>query len=174
MDYCRREIVNKFNFTKIKSMVIGGNERYESVYEALKVLNDTETSYVLIHDGARPFVDQNIIKDLLDNAYEHKACVVGVPVKDTIKIVGENNVISETPDRKTLYMIQTPQVFSYALIKEAYDKYMLEQPCSVTDDSMVVELMNSCSVKLIEGSYNNIKITTPEDLSIAENILNSI
>lgn len=174
IDYCRSEIVNEYNFKKIKSIVIGGNERYESVYEALKVLSERETSYVLIHDGARPFVDQDIINELLDNAYEYKACVVGVPVKDTIKIVGENNLISKTPDRNTLYMIQTPQVFSYTLIKEAYDKYMMEQPCTVTDDSMVVELMNSCSVKLIEGSYNNIKITTPEDLSIAENILNSI
>lgn len=175
IEYCRKDIVGKFNFSKVKYITAGGKERYHSVAAGLKCLVNCD--YVFIHDGARPV----ITKDILDRAYacvkENGACVVGMPVKDTIKIADKNGFIAQTPDRSLVWMIQTPQVFSYSLIKEAYDRLTVEeenlktQGINITDDAMVVETLLEHSVKLVEGSYENIKITTPEDLTIAERFL---
>lgn len=166
VEYCRKEIVDKYGFQKVKKIVVGGKERYHSVYEGLKVVSDTD--YVYIHDGARPFVTNEILERVQKEVERYKACVVGMPVKDTIKIVGEDNIVKDTPDRKTVWQIQTPQTFSYALVKEAYDKLMEKEDDTITDDAMVVERMLQYPIKLVEGSYENIKITTPEDLKIGQ------
>lgn len=166
VDYCRKEIVEKYDFAKVKKIVEGGRERYHSVYEGLKQAQDAD--YVLIHDGARPFVDQNIIRRCMQEVKRSEACVVGMPVKDTIKIVDEDGYAKETPDRKNVWMIQTPQTFSRPLITDAYASMLKNEDTAITDDAMVLERTKGKKVKLIEGSYRNIKITTPEDLLIAE------
>lgn len=164
-EFCRREIVNKYGISKVKAIVEGGKERYHSVFEGLKQTSDAD--YVLIHDGARPFVDQDIIRRCMQEVQKYQACVVGMPVKDTIKIADEEGYAKQTPDRKNVWMIQTPQTFSYALIYEAYEEMLKTEDTAITDDAMVLERIKGKKSKLIEGSYRNIKITTPEDLLIA-------
>jgi len=166
IDFCRKEIVEQYGFKKVRAIVEGGKERYHSVYEGLKAAG--ETDYVLIHDGARPFVSQPIIERTLEAVCEYKACVVGMPVKDTIKIVDGDTFAKETPNRSMVWMVQTPQAFSYPLIYDAYTRMLADEDTAITDDAMVVERMTDYKVKLIEGSYENIKITTPEDLDVAE------
>ena len=163
--FCRKEIVDKYGISKVKAIVEGGKERYHSVFEGLKQTSDAD--YVLIHDGARPFVNQKIIRRCMLEVPEYQACVVGMPVKDTIKIADEGGYAKQTPDRKNVWMIQTPQTFSYALIYEAYEEMLKTEDAAITDDAMVLERTKGKKSKLIEGSYRNIKITTPEDLLIA-------
>ena len=165
MKFCRKEIVDKYGISKVKAIVEGGKERYHSVFEGLKQTSDAD--YVLIHDGARPFVNQEIIRRCMLEVPEYQACVVGMPVKDTIKIADEGGYAKQTPDRKNVWMIQTPQTFSYALIYEAYEEMLKTEDTAITDDAMVLERIKGKKSKLIEGSYRNIKITTPEDLLIA-------
>lgn len=166
IEYCRKEIVEKYGFCKIHKIVAGGKERYHSVYAGLQAAEDTD--YVYIHDGARPFVDAGILERADEAVRECKACVVGMPVKDTIKIADQEGFAATTPDRRMVWQVQTPQVFAYRLIKNAYDEMMKTEPEGITDDAMVVEMMTDQKVKLVVGSYENIKITTTEDLSIAE------
>lgn len=172
IEYCREEIVKKYGFQKVHKIIAGGKERYHSVYEGLQAID--EADYVYIHDGARPFVDEEIIERACEAVEEYQACVAGMPVKDTIKIADEAGYASETPDRRRVWQVQTPQVFEYKLIKNAYDRLMETEPEGITDDAMVVEIMTRHKVKLVEGSYRNIKITTPEDLDIAELFCNQL
>ena len=171
-EYCRTEIIEKYGFQKIKNVVAGGKERYHSVYNGLCALNDVE--YVFIHDGARPFLSREILVRVYESVQKERACVVGVPVTDTIKIVDDEGFVVDTPDRAHLWSMQTPQVFEYSLIKEAYDILIKEEAeylakgIRITDDAMVAETVLNLSVKIIEGSYDNIKITTPEDLAKAQ------
>lgn len=169
--YCQEEIVEKYGFDKVAAVVAGGRERYHSVYEGLRQAENS--GYVLIHDGARPFVDSRMIARAAEGAREYGACVVGMPVKDTIKLADEDGYAKCTPDRKCLWMIQTPQAFSYDLVRSAYDKLFQDDKnlAGVTDDAMVVESMTCHRVKLIEGSYKNLKVTTPEDMAVAESLL---
>jgi 2-C-methyl-D-erythritol 4-phosphate cytidylyltransferase len=172
VDYCRKEIVDKYNFKKIKHIVEGGKERYHSVYNGLAAIQGAE--YVLIHDGARPFISLKIIESTIQEVIIQKACVVGVPSKDTIKLVNKQGIVYETPDRDTVWSIQTPQAFSYDLIMQAYNKIMslpITSIPNITDDAMVVEYITNHPVKLVMGSYSNIKITTPEDLVIGKAFL---
>lgn len=164
-EFCRKEIVDKYGISKVKAIVEGGKERYHSVFEGLKQTSDAD--YVVIHDGARPFVNQDIIRRCMQEVQKYQACVVGMPVKDTIKIADEEGYAKQTPDRKNVWMIQTPQTFSYALIYEAYEEMLKTEDTAITDDAMVLERIKGKKSKLIEGSYRNIKITTPEDLLIA-------
>ena len=127
--------------------------------------------YVLIHDGARPFITEEIIERGLEKVKETGACVVGMPSKDTIKLSDAEGYVKETPDRKCVWTIQTPQIFSYALIREAHDSIRKKDMSKITDDAMVIEQETGVKVALAEGSYQNIKITTPEDLYIAEAFL---
>ena len=157
--------MDKYGISKVKAIVEGGKERYHSVFEGLKQTSDAD--YVLIHDGARPFVNQDIIRRCMQEVQKYQACVVGMPVKDTIKIADEGGYAKQTPDRKNVWMIQTPQTFSYALIYEAYEEMLKTEDTAITDDAMVLERIKGKKSKLIEGSYRNIKITTPEDLLIA-------
>lgn len=172
-DFCQKEIVDRYGFCKIRAIVCGGKERYHSVAYGIRNI-DWECDYIFIHDGARPFVDEDIIKRVFDEVRQFRACVVGMPVKDTIKIVDEKGFVADTPDRSRTWQIQTPQVFERQLIAEAYEKLiaaekrLLSDGVTVTDDAMVVEYFMNIPVKLVQGSYKNIKITTPEDLQIGE------
>lgn len=170
--YCRKEIVEKYDFHKVEKITAGGKERYHSVLNGIKAAS--ECDYIFIHDGARPFVTQDMLLRLLNSVVKDNACVAGMPVKDTIKIADEAGYIAATPNRNLVWMIQTPQVFSYKLIEKAYsllekeELSLLEKGIAITDDAMVVETLLGERVKLIEGSYQNIKITTPEDMGVAE------
>lgn len=168
IEYCKKEIVEKYGFQKIKKVIAGGSERYLSVYEGLLACQDTE--YVLIHDGARPFLTEEVISRCITGVQTYKACIVGVPVKDTVKIIDDQGFVKNTPERKNLYNIQTPQTFSYGLLKESYDKILSDGVENVTDDAMVVEYANPCKIKVLEGDYLNIKVTTIDDLTAYEKI----
>ena len=168
IDYFKSEIIEKYGYKKVKAVVKGGSERQYSVYNGLKAL-DKKTDIVLIHDGVRPFIKLEEIDRLIDEARIHKACVLGVKVKDTIKVCDENGFVEDTPKRELLWSAQTPQVFDYSLIMEAHKKAEEEEFLG-TDDSMLVERMGY-KIKMVEGSYENIKITTPEDLIIAEGLV---
>ena len=170
IEYFRHSIIEKYGFKKVKAIVQGGKERYNSVYEGLKAANGTD--YVLIHDGARPLVDNEIIVRSMHTVEKEKACVAGMPVKDTIKVSDELGYSANTPDRKSLWQIQTPQCFEYDLLAQSYDKLFSDMSYgksvpAITDDAMIVEYGSDTKVKLIEGSYENIKVTTPEDMGIA-------
>ena len=169
LSYCKEEIVKKYGFTKVSNVIAGGKERYDSVYAGLCACKDCR--YVLIHDGARPFITEEIIERGLEKVKETGACVVGMPSKDTIKLSDAEGYVKETPDRKCVWTIQTPQIFSYALIREAHDSIRKKDMSKITDDAMVIEQETGVKVALAEGSYQNIKITTPEDLYIAEAFL---
>lgn len=169
--YCRKEIVERYGFRKVYAVVAGGKERYLSVYEGLKAVSQAD--YVLIHDGARPLIDQESIRRSMDVVETEKACVLATPVKDTIKVSDDAGYVMETPKRSRLWAIQTPQSFSYDLIMQAYAKLFLVQQSGdmlplMTDDAMIVEQMSGHKVKLVQGKNENIKITTPEDLGVAE------
>ena len=170
IEYVRETIVQEYGFEKISRIVEGGKERYDSVWNALKTIEQSEEddAIVFIHDGARPFPDEQILERTYEEAVKKGACVAGMPVKDTIKIVDKNRAATETPDRRTLWIVQTPQVFQSRLIIEAYRQMMRSPHENVTDDAMAVERMTGNPVFLVEGSYENIKVTTPEDLKIAE------
>ena len=178
ISYCKEEIVEKYGFRKVKAVVAGGTERYHSVYQGLQAISDVEQRIVFIHDGARPFLTEEMIERAYRETLEHGACVVGMPVKDTIKIADENGFIRETPKRSLVWQIQTPQVFDAELIVPAYrqvieqEQELLAKGIQITDDAMVVETMCAHPVKLVQGSYENMKLTTPEDLKVAEAFLN--
>ena len=173
-DYVTEEIVNKYHFGKVRAVIPGGKERYDSVWNGLKAIRDgmageeAKEGYVYIHDGARPFVDEQIIKRGYACVKANRACVAGVPSKDTVKIVDENQFAVNTPVRKYVWIVQTPQVFETELITQAYKSLMEHDRENVTDDAMVVEEICGRKVRLTEGSYENMKLTTPEDLEIAE------
>ena len=163
----KKEILDKYNFKNVK-IAYGGKERQDSVYNGLKLL-DEKCDVVLIHDGARPFVSDKIIDKSIQEAKEHKAIVVGVPVKDTIKVIDNDKNIVDTPNRSVLWAVQTPQTFDYNILIDAY-KDAFKNKFYGTDDAMLVERIGY-KVKMLEGSYNNIKITTQEDLNIGSQIL---
>ena len=173
IDYCRTEFVEKYGFRKICKIVAGGAERYHSVLNGLRAMekNSCEDGYVFIHDGARPFVDEPMLERVYADVCKYEACVVGMPVKDTIKIADTDGFIKETPKRSLVWQIQTPQCFVTAEIREAYQKMMEAGDDSVTDDGMVMETYGIRGVRMIKGSYENMKITTPEDMLLGEAIL---
>ena len=166
-EFFKKEILDKYNFKNVK-IAYGGKERQDSVYNRLKLL-DEKCDVVLIHDGARPFVSDKIIDKSIEEAKEHKAIVVGVPVKDTIKVIDNDKNIVDTPNRSVLWAVQTPQTFDYNILIDAY-KDAFKNKFYGTDDAMLVERIGY-KVKMLEGSYNNIKITTQEDLNIGSQIL---
>ena len=170
IDYCKKEIVEKYNLKKIKNVVAGGSERYESVYNGLK---EVTGNIVLIHDGARPLINNEIIERSIEGTIKSDACVVGVPVKDTIKRANKEGYIIDTPNRSELWITQTPQSFKTDLVKMAYKKMKEElekgnATLNITDDAMVVEEFTTNQVRFVQGDYKNIKVTTPEDIDIAE------
>ena len=169
ISYCEQEIVKKYGFSKVRKVTAGGKERYDSVYAGLLCCQDTD--YVYIHDGARPFITEEMVQRGYEAVKRTNACVMGMPSKDTVKLADSSGYIKETPDRKIVWNIQTPQIFSYDLIRGAYESIRKKDMTGVTDDAMVVEQETGTKILLVEGSYQNIKITTPEDLAIAEAFL---
>lgn len=167
--YCEKEIVEKYGFGKVTRIVEGGKERYDSVYAGLKACKATD--FVFIHDGARPFITVEMVERGYQAVVKTGACVLGMPSKDTVKLADEEGYIKETPDRKIVWNVQTPQIFSYKLICTAYESMQQKDMSNVTDDAMVVEQETGTRILLVEGSYQNIKITTPEDLAVAEAFL---
>lgn len=173
VEFCKQDIVAQYNLSNVRQVVPGGKERYDSVWNGLKALMATgfpEDGIVLIHDGARPLVNGAIIARSVDGAREFSACVAAMPVKDTIKVADADGFSASTPDRSTLWQIQTPQAFQFRLIYGAYEKMFMSgtDRSHITDDAMVVEQTTDTKVKFVEGSYSNIKVTTPEDMVIAE------
>lgn len=172
-NYCRTNIVEKYNIGKVSSIIEGGKERYNSVYNGLQCIDCTEKeAYVLIHDGARALISVNVINNTINSVFDKKAVIVGVPVKDTIKVVNDENVVIDTPDRRTLWQIQTPQAFLYEEILAAYNKVLADNVPNITDDSMVMEYAGIRKVEVILGEYENIKITTPDDMVAAKEFIN--
>ncbi len=176
IEYVKKDIIGSRNFTKVKAMIPGGSTRYHSVRNGLKAASgDTEIAF--IHDGARPFIDDMILERAYDAVMKYGACVIGMPVKDTIKIADSEGFAEMTPDRNHTWLIQTPQVFVYDEISELYEELvrneedLISKGINITDDAMVMETFGKRKVKLVEGSYDNIKITTPEDIILAESIL---
>lgn len=168
IEYCRKEIIKKYRFKKVSNVIRGGKERHDSIYNGILALNEN-TDIVLTHDGARPFVKNKNIEDGIEGVMEYGACIIGVPVTDTIKSVGKDNTIKETPERSLLWAAQTPQCFLKDILIKSYDKAMKDNFLG-TDDSSIVERMGY-DVRMIMGSYENIKITTPEDIVLAESLL---
>ena len=172
VSFCKEEIVEKYGLTKVTKVIYGGKERYDSVYQGLLACRETE--YVLIHDGARPFITEEIIRRGIQGVEKTGACVIGMPSKDTVKIADTQGYVAETPERSSVWTIQTPQIFEYNLIREAHEKIRCRDMSAITDDAMVVEQETGVKIVLVEGSYKNLKITTPEDLDIAEIFLKNI
>ena len=169
ISYCKEEIVKKYGFTKVSAVIPGGKERYDSVYAGLCECRDCE--YVLIHDGARPFVTEEILKRGLQKVKETGACVIGMPSKDTVKLSDEEGYVKKLQTESVCGQFRPRRIFSYSLIREAHDSIRQKDMSKITDDAMVVEQETGAKVALAEGSYQNIKITTPEDLDIAEAFL---
>lgn len=172
VEYCRESIVEFYHFNKVSRIIEGGKERYDSVYCALENVEDAD--YVLIHDGARPFISIELIENVIEQVKEYKACIVGTPVKETIKVVNQEGLIEATPNRDNLWSAQTPQAFEYSTLRNAYDLFYQEigmETLSITDDAMVYETFLKKPVKMVLGDYNNLKITTPEDMILAEAVM---
>lgn len=167
IEYVKQEIVKKYSFTKVKHVIEGGKERYDSVRNAVAILSDEE--YIFIHDGARTLLSEGILRRGLEAVEQYQACVAAVPVKDTIKVVDEEGYAIDTPDRRTLWQIQTPQVFRGDIIRSAYAK--LPEQDNVTDDASVVEKYGTSKIKMYLGDYTNIKVTTPDDLILMKAFL---
>ncbi len=171
-EYCRTNIVEKYNIGKVSSIIEGGAERYNSVHNGLKaIVGAGEESYVLIHDGARALISIEVINRTIESVKMKKAVVVGVPVKDTIKVVDKDGIVIDTPAREKLWQIQTPQAFLYEEILAAYNKVISENVPGITDDSMVMEYSGIRNVEVVMGEYENIKITTPDDLVYAKGVI---
>ena len=166
--YFKENILKKYEL-RINKIVIGGKERQDSVYNALKSLKNSSTDIVLIHDGARPFISERIINEGIKFAEIYGAAAPGVMPKDTIKVKNEKNFSVDTPNRANLVSIQTPQVFKFDEILECHEKIRYNGEM-LTDDTMVVEKYGY-SVYLYDGEYTNIKVTTPEDLILAERLI---
>ena len=169
IDYCRKEIVEKYGFQKVSDIVAGGRERFDSVYKGILVAEGSDQ--ILIHDGARPLISPDLINDCIRTVINEGPCVSAVRSKDTVKISDEEGFVESTPDRSKVWIIQTPQCFPYDMVRNAYAAREKAQDESVTDDAMVVEKYAKARIKLLEGDYSNIKITTPEDLQIAMRLL---
>lgn len=165
---CREDIVKQYNLKKVTKIVIGGIERYDSVKNGLDAI-ESKCDIVMIHDGLRPFITTQLIDESISKTLQYDAAVVAIPIKETVKVISSGGKIIKTLDRNKLWLAQTPQTFKYDIIKRAYENAFENNICG-TDDSSLVELLG-VQVKIIMGSYENIKITTQEDLTIAEAFL---
>lgn len=182
LDYVHQDILERYGFTKVTAVVEGGTERCWSVENAMallrsRALNEEEShDYVFIHDSARPFLTEEIIRRTYEAVKRYHACVAAMPSKDTVKLATLEGFADSTPDRNLVWNIQTPQVFDRTLITDVYHRlwetyHGKSDVVPVTDDASVVERFSTVKVKLVEGSYQNIKITTPEDIKVAEAFL---
>lgn len=165
--YCLNEIVEKYSIHKVTKIVPGGKDRQDSVYNGLKFISN-DTACVIVHDGVRPFVNSDIIKQSIDLCAKVDGVVAGVPARDTIKRVAKDMFVEATMNRAHLWLIQTPQTFRYKIISEAYNKAYIDD-FRGTDDASLVERLGY-KIKVIMDSCDNIKITTPFDMIFAEMI----
>lgn len=165
---CRTTILDPYRYQKVRELVPGGETRQMSVFNALRTLAD-DVDVVLVHDGVRPFVTEAVIFECLTATAEWGAAVTAVPVKETIKVANEELFVVDTPERHRLWRVQTPQGFRKSLLVEAHEKAR-RNSITATDDAALVEQLGH-PIKLITGSYRNIKLTTLEDLRIAETLL---
>ncbi|ABB30309.1 2-C-methyl-D-erythritol 4-phosphate cytidylyltransferase [Geobacter metallireducens RCH3] len=165
--FCREQVVERHGFSKVRSIVAGGAERQQSVLNGLRAMEGTAGEYdvILIHDGVRPFVTEDILGRATATARENDGALVAVPAKDTVKVV-EDGIITATPSRETLWLAQTPQAFRYGVIRAAHEVADAERFLG-TDDAMLVERLGR-QVRIVLGDYRNVKITTPEDMVLAE------
>lgn len=169
IDFCREQVVERYGFRKVGEIVAGGKERQQSVLNGLRSLEGcVDDDIIVIHDGVRPFVSQHVVQRSIEVAREHDGALVAVPVKDTVKVV-EAGIVTATPPRETLWLAQTPQTFRYGVIRAAHEIADAEQFLG-TDDASLVERLND-KVQIVIGDYRNIKITTPDDLVLAEAFL---
>ena len=168
MESCLREIIERYGISKVRTLVVGGRERQDSVMNGLLKLGE-DASIVIVHDGVRPFVTHDMIRESVALARKGECVAVGVPVKDTVKEVDARGMVRQTLERSRLWAIQTPQTFPVSVLKRAYEECS-KQHVYGTDDAMLVERTGG-RVRVIMGSYENIKITTPGDLLLAEEIL---
>jgi 2-C-methyl-D-erythritol 4-phosphate cytidylyltransferase len=168
MESCLRDVIEAFHVTKVRTLVVGGKERQDSVYNGIRKL-EKDAAVVLVHDGVRPFVTTDMIKECVSSARRGESVAVGVPLKDTVKEVDEHGIVRMTLDRNRLWSIQTPQAFPAEVLRKAYEESFKRQQYG-TDDATLVERAGN-KVRVIMGNYENIKITTPEDLILAEEIL---
>ena len=168
IDHARTSIVDVFGCRKVISVVEGGPKRQDSVWEGIKALKG-ECELVIVHDGVRPFISKPLLQEAVDTTRKTGATVVAVPVKDTIKVASREKEVVKTLDRETLWAVQTPQAFNHDLLKRAHEKAR-QDGFYGTDDASLVERIG-VPVNIIDGSYENIKITTPEDLVLAEALL---
>lgn len=167
-ELCSRNVIIKYNFSKVQELVDGGETRQDSVYNGLKAL-DKDTDIVVIHDGARPLIEETLIRDSIEKAKKYGAAIAAIPIKDTVKKSENNFFINKTLNREEIWRAQTPQTFKYDLILPAYHKAYKDKYLA-TDDAAILERYGH-KVKLIIGSEENIKITTPFDIIVAENFL---
>lgn len=171
IDFCRNEIVKKFDLKKVAQVVKGGSERYWSVLEGLRVASG---EFVWIHDGARPCFSNELLQRLNEDADIFKATIAAVPSKDTVKII-ENGYVTATPDRSNVWQVQTPQVFLKEELIRAYDNMMkASDGLNITDDAMIMESFGNRKIHATIGEYTNIKVTTPEDILVVEKYLKKI
>jgi 2-C-methyl-D-erythritol 4-phosphate cytidylyltransferase len=168
--YCRENVVERFGFSKVSRIVPGGSERQHSVLNGLRAIGPSAAldTVVVIHDGVRPFLSRSVLRDSIDTALLHDGALVAVPVKDTVKVV-RDGVVRETPPRNSLWLAQTPQAFRFGIIRDAHERAAMEGWLG-TDDSSLVERLGK-AVRIVAGDYGNFKITTPEDLILAEAFL---
>lgn len=170
IELCDKMLLENSNYNKPLKTVLGGKKRQDSVFNGLNHI-DNNADIVIIHDGARPFITTKIIEKCIEGARKYKAVSMGVPIKETVKVVDEEGFVKNTPNRASIWITQTPQAFSWEIIRQAHEM-ALTRNIQATDDAMLVENLGY-PVRMIEGDYRNIKITTYEDLAIAETIMNS-
>jgi 2-C-methyl-D-erythritol 4-phosphate cytidylyltransferase len=166
--FVRENIEKPHQLTKIRDVIAGGRERQDSVRNGLAGVGD-DCEIVVVHDGVRPFVTEEVLSQVIIAALQFGAAIVGIPVKDTVKEVDDAGIVSRTLNREMLWLAQTPQAFQRRILQEAYRKAAEDDFCG-TDDASLVEHLG-IPVKMLPGSYRNIKITTPEDLVLAEAFL---
>ncbi|MCK4978976.1 MAG: 2-C-methyl-D-erythritol 4-phosphate cytidylyltransferase [Candidatus Delongbacteria bacterium] len=170
IEFVRNEIIKKYDYKKIISVIAGGKERQNSVFNALQNTKCRYDDIILIHDGVRPFVSEDSVLNSIDNAIEFGAAVVGVRPKNTIKTLRSGS-INETLNRDVLFSVQTPQTFQFDIIKNCYDKAFEDKFFSTDDSALVEKYADHIQIVPVEGDYFNIKITTEEDLVFAKAIL---
>lgn len=174
-EYCKAEIVDKYKIKKVRVITEGGAERYLSVQNGLKQVSE-DVEYVMVHDSARPLITADTINRAYRALVDKGACVVGVPVKDTIKQTDDNARVTKTLPRNTLWTAQTPQCFKKEVLTRAYNNMYESMEAAeksgktlvITDDAMIVEEYGGVNVWMVKGEYTNIKITTPEDIELAK------
>ncbi|MBI5606341.1 MAG: 2-C-methyl-D-erythritol 4-phosphate cytidylyltransferase [Deltaproteobacteria bacterium] len=167
LDRVQKDIVEKYQFNKVLKLVRGGKMRQQSVWNGLRAIR-SECSIVVVHDGVRPLIACRLIEKSIEEAQKHGAAVVGVPARDTVKRITKGKKVQTLP-REEIWLAQTPQSFQFPLLMKAFQKAQQEDIWG-TDDSFLVERLGH-PITMVEGDYSNIKITTPEDLSMAENFL---